>query len=132
MKIAKACGLIPNDTTITTGDPIFMDVTKPPFRLYGLYEPFRRVPEKIAAATSDAVANLAAMTAGARLRFSTDSDYVVIHAEIEGAEKNPRRDGRRALRQAVQLPRFRQRVPAHVQNAAPLPGAGGGDPAPGV
>ena len=89
MKIAKACGLIPNDTTITTGDPIFMDVTKPPFRLYGLYEPFRRVPEKIAAATSDAVANLAAMTAGARLRFSTDSDYVVIHAEIEGAEKNP-------------------------------------------
>ena len=89
MKIAKEHGIAPSDTTITTGDPVFLDVTKPPFRLYGLYEPFRRVPEAVAKATSSSVENLAPMTAGVRLRFSTDSDYVVIHAEIVGTDKNP-------------------------------------------
>ena len=89
MKITKTCGILPNDTTITTGNPVFLDVTKPPFRLYGLYEPFRRIPEDVASKTSEKVAHLAQMSAGARVRFSTDSDYVVVHAEISGFEKNP-------------------------------------------
>lgn len=89
MKIAKEHGVTPSDTTITTGNPVFLDVTKPPFRLYGLCEPFRRIPENVAKATSKSVEDLAPMTAGARLRFSTDSDYIVIHAEIRDTFKNP-------------------------------------------
>lgn len=89
MEIAQSHGFIPNDTTITTGNPVFLDVTKPPFRLYGLCEPFRRVPDAVAKATSEAVASLAPMTAGARIRFATDSDYIVIHAEVENFLKNP-------------------------------------------
>lgn len=89
MKVTKACGIPPKDTTITTGDPVFLDITKPPFRLYGLCEPFRRVPADVAKATSEKVEHLSQMPAGARVRFSTDSDYVVIHAEIQGLEKNP-------------------------------------------
>ena len=89
MKIAKEHGVTPSDTTITTGNPVFLDVTKPPFRLYGLCEPFRRIPEDVAKATSKSVEDLAPMTAGARLRFSTDSDYIVIHAEIKDTLKNP-------------------------------------------
>lgn len=89
MILTKKHGILPEDTTITTGSPVFLDAAKPPFRLYGLCEPFRRIPEVVAKATSEAVENLASMTAGARLRFSTDSDYIVIHAEITGAENSP-------------------------------------------
>ncbi len=89
MKVTKACGMPPKDTTITTGDPVFLDITKPPFRLYGLCEPFRRIPEAVAKQAGERVDHLSQMSAGARVRFSTDSDYVVIHAEIEGIEKFP-------------------------------------------
>jgi lysophospholipase L1-like esterase len=56
------------------------------FRVYGTSGdcgsgPFRRVPEDVAAATSEAVAYLATNTAGIRLRLRTDSPYVAIHAE---------------------------------------------------
>ena len=89
MKVQKSNGIIPNDTTISKGDPVFLDITKPPFRLYGICEPFRRVPEDVAKATSSieengvtSVENLASTSAGVRVHFATDSDYIVIHAEL--------------------------------------------------
>ena len=71
----------------------FRDVREKPFDLYGLYRPldpgpFRRLPEDVAKATSPGVAGLAWNTAGGRVRFSTDSRNVAIHAVMP---KNPYR-----------------------------------------
>lgn len=74
-------------TTIGEDDVFFYDVRKPPFSVYGLYRYregslFRRMPEDIAAAVSDGVRQLAPNTAGGRVRFSTDSRYVAIRAQM--------------------------------------------------
>jgi len=63
----------------------FYDVRQEPFRVYGLYnyrnEPvFKRIPDHVAAATNDGVKALYLNTAGGRVRFSTDSEYVAIKA----------------------------------------------------
>ena len=63
------------------------DVRKAPFRIYGLYEPttepeFKRMPDAVAATVSAGVKNLARHTSGGRVRFSTDSPYIVIKAEM--------------------------------------------------
>ena len=67
-------------------DVVFYDVTKEPFRLYGLYLdeglPFRRMPEKIAESVSRGVASLNFNTAGGRVRFRTDSPYIAIKAKM--------------------------------------------------
>lgn len=53
------------------------DVQQAPFRLYGLYKPeegqYRRMPREVARRVSDRVLGLHANTAGARVRFATDS-----------------------------------------------------------
>ncbi len=72
------------ETAMTS--PIYMDVTKAPFRLHGFHEPFVRVPADAAEKTGEAVARLAKNTAGGRVCFKTDSDYVVIHADIISAD----------------------------------------------
>lgn len=74
-------GVTPKETTITKMDPVFLDTEKPPFRLYGFCENFRRVPKDVAEATSASVATLAEYSTGGRVRFKTDSDYIVVHAE---------------------------------------------------
>ena len=56
-----------------------------PFTLYGLYAPqeegtYRRLPADVASATSDGVAWLATNTSGGRVRFKTDSPYLVLKA----------------------------------------------------
>ncbi|MBQ9099315.1 MAG: hypothetical protein IJY50_07800 [Clostridia bacterium] len=61
------------------------DVRKPPFQIYGLYNPltepvFKRMPTEVAATVSEGVHKLSFQTAGGRVRFSTDSPYVVIKA----------------------------------------------------
>ena len=73
------------ETTLTEPDLCFYDVRKAPFRLYGFYAPteqthFLRLPEDIAAATSEGVSRLSRQTAGGRVRFSTDSAYVALKA----------------------------------------------------
>lgn len=73
------------ETTLTEPDLRFYDVRQAPFKLYGLYDPchqkaFLRLPEDVAAATSEAVARLSRQTAGGRVRFSTDSSYVALKA----------------------------------------------------
>ena len=70
------------------------DVRKAPFELYGLYNPkeepeFKRMPDDVAAATSAGVKRLARHTAGGRLRFSTDSPYVVLKAVMPSITHMP-------------------------------------------
>ena len=66
-------------------DVKFYDVKDDPFRVYGLYnyknEPvFKRLPDEIGLNTNRGVAQLYLNTAGGRVRFSTDSEYVVLRA----------------------------------------------------
>jgi len=56
-----------------------------PFRIYGVHREegkYRRIPEAVAAQVSEGVFQLHANTAGGRVRFVTDSPYVVLKAEI--------------------------------------------------
>lgn len=69
-------------TTLDKDDIVFYDVKKPPFDLYGLYlgelDVFKRMPESVAEQVSTGVKALNFNTAGGRVRFTTDSDYVAI------------------------------------------------------
>ena len=81
MKVTEKMGVLLRDTTITTGDPVFLDVKKEPFDLYGTCgDGFCRVPEDVARATSADVERIGKMTPGVRVRFKTNSDYIVVHA----------------------------------------------------
>ena len=67
---------------------VYYDVRQDPFEIYGLYEPrtydrYCRIPTDVAQATSGGVANLYFNTAGGRVRFSTDSEYVAIHVDAK-------------------------------------------------
>ena len=75
------------ETSFEEKDVIFYNVKKDPFRIYGLYdykkqEVYRRLPEAVAKATNPGVESLALDTAGGRLRFSTDSPYVIIKVDM--------------------------------------------------
>lgn len=85
MIVTKEMGTPMKDTTMRS--PIYIDTRKAPFRLYGFYEPFRRTPESVALATSETVTRLHTMGPSARVRFRTDSDYIVIHAELSREER---------------------------------------------
>ena len=68
-------------------DLVLYDVREAPFQLYGLYDPihepvFKRIPTDVAEKTSNGVTMLHTNTAGGRVRFSTDSPYVVIKAVL--------------------------------------------------
>ncbi|MBR2908292.1 MAG: SGNH/GDSL hydrolase family protein [Clostridia bacterium] len=70
---------------INAPDLALYDVRKPPFEIYGLYQPttepaFKRMPDNVAATVNSGVKRLARHTAGGRVRFSTDSPYVVLKA----------------------------------------------------
>ncbi len=75
-------------STVENPDELsFYDVRKPPFELYGLYNyreegPFRRIPAEVAENTNNGVKNLSKNTAGARVRFSTDSDVIALKVTI--------------------------------------------------
>ena len=61
------------------------DVRRAPFAIYGAYDPlgeewFVRLPDEVGAAVSAGVHRLSKETAGIRVRFSTDSEYVAIRA----------------------------------------------------
>ncbi len=72
-------------TEVPYKDVRFYDVRKAPFRIYGLYEPqtepvFKRLPDEVGLNTNEGVKHLYLQTAGGRVRFATDSPYVVVHA----------------------------------------------------
>lgn len=69
----------------------FYDIKKPPFEIFGLYNPladeecFIRVPREVAKATSVRVEERNLFTAGGRVRFKTDSDVLVIRSQSDSA-----------------------------------------------
>ncbi len=73
-------------TTLDLPDVKFFDVREEPFEIYGLYDAknqavFKRMPDEIANQMNINIQHLYLNTAGGRVRFSTDSPYVAIHAE---------------------------------------------------
>ncbi len=73
------------NSNIKETDIVYYDVRKDPFKVYGLYnyktEPvFRRIPQDLADQVNEGVTWLSRCTAGGRVRFSTDSRYVAVHA----------------------------------------------------
>lgn len=70
---------------ILSEELIIYNVRSEPFRLYGLYKPqepgiFKRIPLDVAERTSKNVRILCTNTAGARVRFKTDSPYIAVGA----------------------------------------------------
>ena len=57
--------------------PVYINVKNEPFRIYGLCELYRRIPESVANECREGVQKLAANTTGARVRFKTNSDLRV-------------------------------------------------------
>ena len=75
-----------------TEDVKFHNVRNAPFELYNLYgeqdEIYRRLPKAVAEATSAGVNKLAKETAGVRVRFSTDSGYILIKTKMPVIARN--------------------------------------------
>ena len=72
-------------TDVSDIDADYYDVREAPFKVYGLYdyknEPeFKRLPDEIGQNVNEGVAVLYKETAGGRVRFSTDSDVVILKA----------------------------------------------------
>ena len=87
MDIAEIDFRMRGASNITRDDIVYYNVKEAPFELYGFYDPkgqdvFKRMPDGIAEATSKGVASLYKCTAGGRVRFSTDSDCIVIRAKL--------------------------------------------------
>lgn len=71
------------ETNIAKDDIKFYEIDKEPFKLYGIFKEngkYRRMPETIAKNVSEGVYALHTNTAGGRVRFVTDSNYVAIRA----------------------------------------------------
>ena len=70
------------ETNIDRDNIKFYDAKDKKFKMYGVFhngEGYVRMPNDVAAATSEGVAGLFRHTAGGRLRFKTDSKYIAIH-----------------------------------------------------
>lgn len=81
------------ETVVTEPDVRYHDVRRAPFTLYNFEDPandtiFRRVSADVAEATNPGVVKLAQETAGGRVRFSTDSQYIAIRAEFAVVGRN--------------------------------------------
>ena len=66
---------------------VFRDVREEPFKIYGLYDPrgqevFKRLPDEIGQNVNPGVAKLYYCTAGGRVRFSTNSQHIVIRVKM--------------------------------------------------
>ncbi len=70
---------------------VYYDAKNKPISLYGVWHDgvgYRRLPADIAHATSESVEQLCKQTAGGRVRFITDSPYIIVKAKI-GAVRMP-------------------------------------------
>lgn len=73
-------------------DTCWYDAGGYPFNIYGVIEEngaFRRLPSQVSDNVNDGVKYLAANAAGGRVRFSTDSPYIAIKAELYSIGKMP-------------------------------------------
>lgn len=73
--------------TVEGNEARFFDIRRPPFDVYGLYDyknekNFKRMPDGIGTSVSNGVTRLYTNTAGGRIRFSTDSPYIIIRAKM--------------------------------------------------
>ncbi len=83
--VANYDGSLKVSTDITEDKITFYSVRNKPFKIFGLFnvrdgQPFRRMPQEVADATSESVKSLNLNTAGGRVRFTTDSEYVALKA----------------------------------------------------
>lgn len=79
-------------TSFGRDDVVLYDPQEMPFTLYGVfYESgrYRRMPESAAASVSDRIGELSAYTAGGRVCFTTDSDFVAISCRRPGLWRMP-------------------------------------------
>ena len=66
------------------------NIQEEPFSVYGVFYEngkYRRMPEQIARTVSRGVYELHAHTAGGRIKFTTDSQFITIKAVVSGIEK---------------------------------------------
>lgn len=73
----------------------FYDIRKSPFEVYGFYDYknedyFKRLPDSVAKSISDGVDKCRMESAGGRIRFSTNSKYIVLKAEFDLVGSNSR------------------------------------------
>lgn len=75
---------------IEKDDIRFYNVEDKPFKVYGIFKEdgkYRRMPGDVAKNITRGIDALHTNTAGGRVRFKTDSQYVAVHAEMEGLIK---------------------------------------------
>ena len=94
MDIGKIDKQLAVETKINEPDIAFYDVRENPFEVYGLYRykterQFKRLPDEIGQNVNEGVAGLYQNTAGGRVRFSSDSQYVAIHAKMANIYRFP-------------------------------------------
>ena len=85
MKIEEIDSNFLVNTDITESDIIWLDIRQAPFVLLGInyderYGCYTRMPQDIAAQVSEGVADINHHTAGGRVRFRTNSEFIGIHA----------------------------------------------------
>ena len=85
MDIAQIDKAFAIESNIQRNGLTFRSALTEPISLHGVFYKdgrFRRIPEEVAKATSEGVLHLHTHTAGGRIRFSTDSLYVVLKANL--------------------------------------------------
>ena len=87
MIVTKEMGVKLEDTTITKMDPVFFDPFIEPIEYRGMYKKFVRVPEEVAKQTNEFLYKYRNTSAGVRMVFRTDSDYIAIHTEYEDCDQ---------------------------------------------
>ena len=85
MKISEIDQNLAVESTTGLENMVWLDGKDAPFSIHGLYrtekgKPFLRMPEEVAAATSEGVQVLNTNTAGGRIRFRTDSPFIALKA----------------------------------------------------
>lgn len=79
-------------TSLNQKNMKFYDIADKSFDIYGVFYEngvYRRIPKKIAEAVSEGVFNLHTNTAGGRVRFVTDSEYVAVKSYMIDIGKMP-------------------------------------------
>ncbi len=78
-------------TSSLKDDIEFFNIQGKPFKIYGLMDKgnYRRLPEKVSLTVSEGVDVLCRNTAGGRVRFKTDSDYIALKAFVPSINLMP-------------------------------------------
>ncbi len=113
-------------TVIDRTDLCFYDVEEFPFRVYGtkmLDGRYRRMPEAVAAATNNGVREMHTHTAGARVRFVTDSPRIAIRVVIDSFLLQPHPSAEEHERLAVVRATYENALAAGDRNVYFIPGS---------